>query len=54
VGDRALIDLAADGKQFMTINDDQSDDTFHAYPGGETSLRLTTDADGRPVRRLNG
>jgi hypothetical protein len=45
-GDRALIDLAADGKQFMTINDDQSDVTFHAYPGGETSLRLTIEAFG--------
>ncbi|WP_141963795.1 hypothetical protein [Actinoallomurus bryophytorum] len=45
-GDRALIDLAADGEQFMTIDDDQSDVAFHTYPDGEEFLRLPLEAFG--------
>ncbi|MFI5529792.1 hypothetical protein ACIA8O_14755 [Kitasatospora sp. NPDC051853] len=42
--DRCLIELSPDGTQFMTVAHDQTDVTFHRYPGGEELLTLTVDA----------
>jgi hypothetical protein len=47
LGDRVLVDLAPGGGQFMTVDHEyQSDVTFHAYPDGEASLRLSVEAFG--------
>jgi hypothetical protein len=48
-GDRALIDLAPDGKQFMTVHHEQSDVTFHTYPDGEVSFQLSAEAFGYEI-----
>ncbi|MER5381932.1 hypothetical protein ABT040_16865 [Streptomyces sp. NPDC002688] len=44
--DRCLIDLAPDGRQFMTVDHGQADVAFHNYPAGDTTLVLTADAFG--------
>ncbi|WP_395968517.1 hypothetical protein [Actinomadura sp. 6N118] len=44
--DRCLIDLAPDGRQFMTVYHDQSDVAFHTYPGGEVVLQLSMEVFG--------
>ncbi|MFG2002927.1 hypothetical protein ACGFNU_27585 [Spirillospora sp. NPDC048911] len=44
--DRCLVDLAPDGRHFMTVCHDQSDVAFHSYPDGDVILRLPVPAFG--------
>jgi hypothetical protein len=38
--DRVLIDLSPSGEQFMTVDHEQEDVTFHTFPDGEVALRI--------------
>ncbi|MFE9927074.1 hypothetical protein ACFYQA_37800 [Streptomyces sp. NPDC005774] len=44
--DRCLIDLAPDGRQFMTVDHEQADVAIHTYPDGEVTFTLAVDAFG--------
>ncbi|MFC9388440.1 hypothetical protein [Streptomyces venezuelae] len=44
--DRCLIDLAPDGKQFMTVDHGQGDVAFHRHPSGDVLFTLPVDAFG--------
>ncbi|MEV6195721.1 hypothetical protein AB0M19_25340 [Streptomyces sp. NPDC051920] len=44
--DRCLIDLAPDGRQFMTVDHDQADVAFHRHPSGEVLFALPVEAFG--------
>ncbi|MGW4472666.1 hypothetical protein ACWENQ_23630 [Nonomuraea sp. NPDC004354] len=44
--DRCLIALAPDGAQFMTVDHEQADVAFHAWPDGEVTLELPVEAFG--------
>jgi hypothetical protein len=44
--DRCLIDLAPDGRQFMTVDHEQADVAIHTYPDGEVTFTLSVDAFG--------
>ncbi|CAM5473952.1 hypothetical protein GCM10010329_30700 [Streptomyces spiroverticillatus] len=44
--DRCLIDLAPDGRHFMTVDHGQADVTVHTCPDGEPVFTLTVDAFG--------
>lgn len=39
--DRCLVDLASDGRQFMTVDHGRRDVAFHRFPDGEVVLRLS-------------
>ncbi|MGM1058695.1 hypothetical protein [Saccharothrix sp. Mg75] len=41
--DRCLVDLAPGGDGFMTVDHEQGDVAFHAYPGGEVLARTTAE-----------
>ena len=42
--DRCLAGISPDGSTFMTVEHHQADIAFHRHPGGDTILKLTTDA----------
>lgn len=44
--DRCLVALAPDGDGFMTVDHEQEDVAFHAYPDGDVTLRLPVEAFG--------
>ncbi|KAE8382387.1 hypothetical protein BDV26DRAFT_253886 [Aspergillus bertholletiae] len=44
--DRALIDVAPDGRWFMTVDHGRYDVAFHVFPRGEVALRLPIEAFG--------
>ncbi|SDN10168.1 hypothetical protein [Streptomyces wuyuanensis] len=44
--DRCLIDLAPDGRQFVTVAHEQADVAIHTYPDGEVTFILAVDAFG--------
>ncbi|GHA81263.1 hypothetical protein ACIQRS_24070 [Streptomyces termitum] len=44
--DRCLIDLAPDGKQFMTVDHGQADVAFHHHPSGDVLFTLPVEALG--------
>ncbi|MEU7027974.1 hypothetical protein AB0A60_14935 [Streptomyces sp. NPDC046275] len=44
--DRCLIDLAPDGRQFMTVDHGQEDVAFHRHPSGEVLFTLPVEAFG--------
>ncbi|WP_406865052.1 hypothetical protein ABZO31_33275 [Streptomyces sp. HUAS MG47] len=44
--DRILIDLAPDGRQFMTVDHGQADVAFHEHPSGDVVLTLDVEAFG--------
>ncbi|MFD8638441.1 hypothetical protein [Streptomyces sp. NPDC059533] len=44
--DRCLIDLAPDGRQFMTVDHGQRDVSFHRHPSGDTLFTLSVEAFG--------
>ncbi|KAM5354105.1 hypothetical protein ACJ41O_000755 [Fusarium nematophilum] len=44
--DRCLVDLAPNGRWFMTVAHGQNDIAFHAFPDGEVVLRLPITAFG--------
>ncbi|MEW2495290.1 hypothetical protein AB0942_17415 [Streptomyces nodosus] len=45
-GDRCLIDLSPDGRQFVTVDHNQADIAVHTYPEGGVAFRLSVDAFG--------
>jgi hypothetical protein len=44
--DRCLVDLASDGRRFMTVDHGRNDVAFHRFPDGEVMLRLPVTAFG--------
>ncbi|MFD5323695.1 hypothetical protein [Streptomyces sp. NPDC127092] len=44
--DRCLIDLAPDGRQFMTVDHGQHDVAFHLHPSGDALFTLSVEAFG--------
>ncbi|WP_017241990.1 hypothetical protein [Streptomyces sp. SS] len=44
--DRCLIDLAPDGRQFMTVDHGQADVVFHHHPSGDVLFTLPAEAFG--------
>ncbi|WP_225993077.1 hypothetical protein [Actinomadura rudentiformis] len=50
--DRCLIDLAPDGRQFMTVYHDQSDVAFHSYPSGDVILELSMEVFGHDPEEI--
>ncbi|MFG3350327.1 hypothetical protein ACGF1Z_35435 [Streptomyces sp. NPDC048018] len=44
--DRCLIDLAPDGRQFMTVDHGQHDVAFHRHPSGDVLFSLPAEAFG--------
>ncbi|MFC9265087.1 hypothetical protein ACFT25_35360 [Streptomyces hydrogenans] len=44
--DRCLIDLAPDGRQFMTVDHGQADVAFHRHPSGDVLFTLPVEAFG--------
>lgn len=46
--DRVLVSLSPDGRHFMTVDQDQGDVAFHAYPDGDTVTRVPAESFGHP------
>lgn len=44
--DRCLLDMAPDGRTFMTVDHDLGDAAFHAFPGGDVLLRVSVEDFG--------
>ncbi|MFG3420865.1 hypothetical protein [Micromonospora sp. NPDC048063] len=44
--DRVLVDVAPGGRHFMTVDHDQHDAAFHAYPDGAVVARVTAESLG--------
>ncbi|WP_031077406.1 hypothetical protein [Streptomyces sp. NRRL WC-3742] len=51
--DRGLIAMSPDGRHFVTIVQDRTVLTVHAYPGGEEVLALTVEAFGHDPRAIH-
>ncbi|OJJ01901.1 hypothetical protein ASPVEDRAFT_41457 [Aspergillus versicolor CBS 583.65] len=44
--DRCLLDMAPDGRTFMTVDHNVGDAAFHAFPGGDVLLRVSVEDFG--------